>query len=83
MPVAELPDDFNEYYKSKARDLPKANRTTVDDLMDALDKATINALNYGGSNARVTEAFDAVLNHPDSTWTREVLAYRQRQIHYK
>jgi hypothetical protein len=83
MPTAELPDDFNEYYKSKARDLPTRKVNSVDDLINALDTATINALNHGGSHARVTEAFDAVLNHPDSTWSREILAYRQRQVHYK
>jgi U3 small nucleolar ribonucleoprotein component len=83
MPVAELPDDFNEYYKAKAKDLPTSKRTTVDDLIDLLDKATIDMLNHGGSRVKVEEAFDAVLNHPDSTWSRDVLAYRQRQVHYK
>lgn len=83
MPTAELPDDLNDYYKAKARDLPTRNRTTVDDLMDALDDAVINALNHGGSNYAIEEAFDAVINHPDSTWSREVLSYRIRQVHYK
>jgi hypothetical protein len=43
----------------------------------------VNMLNHGGSVAAVNEAFDAVLNHPDSTWSSEVLNYRQRQVHYK
>ena len=83
MTTAELPDDLNDYYKAKARDLPTRKRTTVDDLMDALDYAVIDALNHGGSNDAIDEAFEAVLNHPDSTWSRDVLNYRQRQIHYK
>ena len=83
MPVAELPDDFNEYYKAKNRDIPTRKATTVDDLINVLDAATIQALNHGGSPAKVDEAFEAVLNHPDSTWSRDVLNYRQRQIHYK
>ena len=48
MPTAELPDDLNDYYKSKARDLPTSKRNAVDDLMDALDYAVINALNQIG-----------------------------------
>ena len=83
MPTAELPDDINDYYKAKARDLPTRKRTTVDDLMDELDCAVINALNHGGSNDAIDEAFDAVINHPDSTWSKEVLRYRIRQVHYK
>jgi hypothetical protein len=83
MTTAELPDDLNDYYKAKARDLPTRKRNTVDDLIDALDDATILMLNHGGSVAAVNDAFDAVLNHPDSTWSSEVLNYRQRQVHYK
>jgi len=83
MPTAELPDDINDYYKAKARDLPTRKRTAVDDLMDELDCAVINALNHGGSNDAIDEAFDAVINHPDSTWSRDVLSYRIRQVHYK
>jgi hypothetical protein len=83
MTTAELPDDLNDYYKAKARDLPTRKRTTVDDLMDALDCALIDALNHGGSNDAIDEAFEAVINHPDSTWSREVLEYRIRQVHYK
>jgi hypothetical protein len=51
--------------------------------MDALDYAVIDALNHGGSNDAINEAFDAVINHPDSTWSRDVLSYRIRQVHYK
>jgi hypothetical protein len=83
MTTAELPDDLNDYYKAKARDLPTRKRNSVDDLIDALDTLTIEALNHNGSHAMVDEAFEAVLNHPDSTWSREVLNYRQRQVHYK
>ena len=83
MSTAELPDDINDYYKAKARDLPTRKRTTVDDLMDELDCAVINALNHGGSNDAIDEAFNAVINHPDSTWSKEVLGYRIRQVHYK
>jgi hypothetical protein len=83
MTTAELPDDLNDYYKAKARDLPTRNRNTVDDLMDSLDDAVIDALNHGGSNDAIDEAFEAVINHPDSTWSRDVLSYRIRQVHYK
>jgi hypothetical protein len=83
MTVADYPDDLNDYYKAKARDLPTRKRTTVDDLMDALDYAVIDALHHGGSNDAIEEAFEAVINHPDSTWSRDVLSYRIRQVHYK
>jgi hypothetical protein len=83
MTVADYPDDINDYYKAKARDLPTRKRSSVDDLMDALDYAVIDALHHGGSNDAIEEAFEAVLNHPDSTWLREVLSYRVRQVHYK
>jgi hypothetical protein len=83
MTTAELPDDLNDYYKAKARDIPQRKRNSVDDLMDALDYAVIDALHHGGSNDAIDEAFDAVINHPDSTWSREVLEYRIRQVHYK
>jgi len=83
MTVADYPDDINDYYKAKARDLPTRNRSCVDNLMDALDYAVIDALHHGGSNDAIEEAFDAVINHPDSTWSRDVLSYRIRQVHYK
>jgi hypothetical protein len=83
MTVAELPDDINDYYKAKAKDLPKSVCTDLGDLMDALDKAVINAMDHAGSYAKVEEAIEAVLNHPGSTWSREVLNYRLRQVHYK
>ena len=83
MTTAELPDEWKEYYKAKARDLPEPKQSTINDLLNVLDTATINALNNGGSHAKVNEAFNDVLNHPDSTWTTEVLNYRQRQLHYK
>ena len=83
MTVADYPDDINDYYKAKARDLPTRKRSDVDDLMDALDYAVIDALNHDGSNEAIDEAFEAVINHPDSTWSRDVLSYRIRQVHYK
>ena len=83
MTIADLPDDLNDYYKEKCRDLPTGRVTPVSKLLQELDNATIRALNLGGSVLRVEEAFEAVLKHPDSTWTRETLAYRQRQVHYK
>lgn len=83
MTTAELPDDWENYYKEKGRDLPKSKPDPVSDLLQELDNATIAMLNRGGSKIRVEQAFEAVLNHPESTWKRDVLAYRQRQIHYK
>jgi hypothetical protein len=83
MTVADYPDDINDYYKAKARDLPTRNRSCVDDIMDALDYAVIDALHHGGSNEAIHAAFEAVINHPDSTWERDVLSYRIRQVHYK
>ena len=76
-------DDYDDYYESKGGDKNKEKRVSVDDLIEALDTATSNALNNGGSRLAVDDAFEKVLNHPDSTWSREVLAYRQRQIYYK
>lgn len=82
MPTAELPDDWENYYKEKGRDLPQHPPDPVSDLLQELDNATIAMLNHGGSKIRVEEAFEAVLNHPDSTWKRDVLSYRQRVTHY-
>ena len=83
MPSTTFADDYDDYYESKDSDKNKEKRVSVDDLIEALDTATSNALNNGGSRLAVDDAFEKVLNHPDSTWSREVLAYRQRQIYYK
>ena len=56
---------------------------TIHELMTALDRAVVSNLNLGGSQEALDEAFEAVLNHPESTWTREVLQYRIRQLYYK
>ena len=53
------------------------------DLLQALDHATIDRLNWDGPIERENEAFDAVIQHPDSNWTVDTLAYRQRQVHFK
>jgi hypothetical protein len=82
MPTAELPDDWNDYYKEKGRDLPQHKADPVSDLLQELDNATISMLHHGGSKIRVDQAFEAVLNHPESTWKRDVLLYRQRVTHY-
>ena len=56
---------------------------TVKDLLTELDHATTMRLNHGGPIEREHEAFDAVIQHPDSNWSVDVLAYRQRQVHFK
>jgi len=56
---------------------------TVYNLLCKLDTATIDRLNHGGTIAAEDDAFDAVIRHPDSTWSVELLAYRQRQVHFK
>ena len=56
---------------------------SLQDLLTTLDIATQQRLNDGGSIERENDAFDAVIQHPESTWTVDVLAYRQRQVHFK
>ena len=56
---------------------------SVQDLLTTLDIATQQRLNDRGSIERENDAFDAVIQHPESTWTVDVLAYRQRQVHFK
>ena len=73
---------ITDYYKQKCRDLPESV-DLVSDLLQELDTATIEMLNLGGSPVKVKHAFEAVLNHPLSTWREETLNYRQRQLHYK
>lgn len=55
----------------------------VYNLLCDLDVATINRLNHGGSIEDENAAFDAVIQHPENDWTVELLAYRQRQVHFK
>lgn len=78
----DIPDEITDYYKEKARDLPKAQPSPVHDLMAKLDSAVVAQLYHDGSQANVTEAFDAVINHPESTWKPEVLSYRLRCLYY-
>ena len=56
---------------------------SIQELLQTLDAATQNRLNHGGAIERENDAFDAVIQHPESTWTVDVLAYRQRQVHFK
>jgi len=81
----EMPQEWKDYYKMKGRDIydPKTKPNPVSSLLQELDTATINYLNNGGSPQRVEDLFETVLKHPDSRWTKETLAYRQRQLHYK
>ena len=80
----EIPDEILDYYKEKHRDLPKPVCSPVNDLLRRLDAAIIKNLNpnLGGSQEDVDRAFEAVLDHPENTWTRETLSYRIRQLHY-
>ena len=73
---------ITDYYKEKCRDLPETV-DPVSDLLQELDIATVEMLNLDGDPVKVWHAFDAVLNHPLSTWTEETLHYRQRQLHFK
>ena len=78
----EIPDSILEYYEEKKRDLPKATVNPVDQLLHQLDRAIIYRDNNKGSQEDVDRAFEAVLAHPESNYTAEVLSYRIRQLHY-
>lgn len=78
----DIPNEILDYYKEKARDLPKAQPSPVHALMTKLDAAVVDALYHDGPQANVKEAFDAVINHPESTWKPEVLSYRLRCLYY-
>jgi hypothetical protein len=80
--TAEIPDTLQAHYKAKARNITAAKPNPVSDLIHKLDDAVIDALHHGGSTDAIDTAFEAVLTHPESTWTREVLQYRLRQLHY-
>ena len=47
-----------------------------------LDRLTRLALQECISWKEVEKAFEAVLNHPRNTFTRESLAYRQNYVHF-
>ena len=59
-----------------ARPLPNAF-----EVME-LDRLTRLALQECISWQEVEKAFEAVLNHPHNTFTRESLAYRQNYVHH-
>ena len=59
-----------------ARPLPNAPE------LQELDRLTRLALLECVSWQEVEKAFEAVLNHPRNTFTRESLAYRQNYVHY-
>lgn len=79
----DTPEEITNYYNEKARDLPKAQRSPVHELMAKLDTAVVEQLYHNGSQSAVDEAFAAVINHPESTWKPEVLSYRLRCMYYK
>ena len=80
--MSDIPDAFRDYYREKARDLPVAPTSPVHDLLRILDNAVSEQLYREGPQSAVDSAFEAVLDHPNSTWTREVLSYRLRVLHY-
>lgn len=77
-------DDFSAYRAEKRRDAPSAASTPspVAAELTILDAVTTDHLNGRAPWSAVEQAFDAVLAHPQNTWSREVLAYRQRILHY-
>lgn len=78
----DIPESIQEYYQDKARDFPKPQRNEVGKLINALDNAVIMHMYHGGPHEDVKKAIDAVVQHPDSTWTHEVLSYRLRVLYY-
>lgn len=80
--LMDIPDTILEYYEEKQRDLPKPKVNEVSKLLHALDCAIIDQLHHNGPQEAVDRAFEAVLEHPESTWKAEVLSYRIRQLHY-
>ena len=80
--MTDLPDHITAYYRSKRRDLPSRPLPNAD-LIQQLDHTTVDFLNGRASMNDVDQAFEAVLAHPQNTFTREVLNYRQRVTHYK
>lgn len=82
MSFPEIPQSLQDHYRAKALDVPVPPPSSVSDLLRQLDRAVIDHLNHGGAYAAVEDATTAVLSHPESTWTPDVLAYRIRQLHY-
>jgi len=78
----DIPDQILEYYEEKKRDLPKAAPSLVSTLLHQLDCAIIHRDNHGGPQEAVDRAFQAVIDHPESRYTADVLNYRIRQVHY-
>lgn len=78
----DLPDSFRDYYREKCRESSVYTPDPVHTLLTVLDKAVIDQLYRGGPQSAVDAAFEAVLAHPQSTWKREVLSYRLRQLFY-
>lgn len=82
MSFPEIPQSLQDHYRAKAWDLPVPSPSTVSDLLRQLDNAVIECLHRDGPREAIDSAFDAVINHPDSTWKPDVLRYRIRQLHY-
>jgi hypothetical protein len=76
--------DIQDYYKAKHRDLPTALDPAAD-MLQQLDIATSEAMREDTPAAWfiVDVLFNAVLNYPGSTWDKETLNYRQRQLYFK
>jgi hypothetical protein len=61
----------------------------ISELIDRLDKLTVDALNaytsayQGATWYEIGKAFDAVVDHPASRWTRKDLSARQKNFHFK
>ena len=77
MPTSDI---IENYLKEKCCD-SVSRPSPVSDLMHKLDNAVVHHLN-GGSIEAITEAFDAVLAHPQSRWNRDTLNYYIRVRHY-
>ena len=80
--MTDLPDNITAYYRSKQRDIPRRPLPHAD-FIQQLDHTTVDYLNGRASEDDVDRAFEAVLAHPQNTFTRETLNYRQRVTHYK
>ena len=74
---------YRNYYKEKARDLPKYPPLPNAVELNRLDDLTALALEGAATWNEVDRAMEAVLEHPHNTYTREVLEYRQRQLFFK
>lgn len=80
--MTDLPDTLAAHFAAKAWDDPVPSPSSVSDLLRQLDNAVIECLHRDGPREAIDAAFDAVINHPDSTWKPDVLQYRIRQLHY-